>query len=101
LTKVVVTIDNNITTLSKRKRETEMRKEISVTKTFNDDMELSEVEVTIRGGEGPESELFAERLPVLLTDAVLVGHQCWPGPCDEHCPKVGSKFYDTYDSPWD
>lgn len=43
-------------------------------------------------------DLTLQSLLVLLEDAVLVAHACWP-KC-EQCPEIGSRFYDVYDSAW-
>ena len=52
-----------------------------------------------RGGR-PEHVSVA-LLGYWLRDAVLVQHSCWPDECDEFCPKLGARFSDYYDSPWD
>jgi hypothetical protein len=45
--------------------------------------------------------IFPYLLPNLLKDATLVSHSCGADPCGELCPQLGSRFYDSYESPWE
>jgi hypothetical protein len=45
--------------------------------------------------------IFPYLLPVQLRCATLVAHSCGSEPCGESCPRLGSTFYEVYESPWD
>jgi hypothetical protein len=83
----------------------------SVRALFDDDeLQPEALEALLHGGlDAPRPvrryaeprPIFPYLLPHLLTDATLVSHSCGADPCGESCPQIGSRFYDSYASPWE